>query len=104
MGEAGSAVAAAAADVILLSNNLLRLPHAVELSRRTRIVVFENCFLAIATKMVAMALAIFIELPFWEAALIDIGTLLLVISNGTRILSMNTFPSDSSSALTTGDQ
>jgi Zn2+/Cd2+-exporting ATPase len=58
MGAGGSAMAVVAADVVILSNNLLRLPSAIAICRKARRVIITNCVFAVALKMIAITLAI----------------------------------------------
>jgi hypothetical protein len=86
MGAGGSAMAVVAADVVFLSNNLLRLPSAVALCRSARATIIANCVFAITVKLIAIVLAILGMLKLWHAVLIDVGSLLFVVVNGSSIL------------------
>lgn len=91
MGDGGSAMAIDAGDVVVMSDNLLRIPSAIELCRRARDVILQNCVFAIAVKIIAVVLAIMGYLSLWAAVLIDLGTLLIVILNGMTPLRYDTF-------------
>lgn len=86
MGAGGSAMAVVAADVVFLSNNLLRLPSVVSLCRNARATIIVNCVFAITVKLIAIVLAILGMLKLWHAVLIDVGSLLFVVINGSCIL------------------
>ncbi|RYH21681.1 cation-translocating P-type ATPase [archaeon] len=86
MGAGGTAMAVAAADVVLLNDNLLLLPPAIKLCRLAKAIILQNFSFAIAIKIVAIVLAVIGLLEFWEAVLIDVGSLLVVVCNGTRPL------------------
>lgn len=86
MGAAGSAMAVQAADVVLLNDNLLLLPPALRIAKAARNTILENCTFAIVVKIVAIILAIMGLLQFWEAVLIDICSLIVVVINGIKIL------------------
>ena len=58
MGAGGSAMAVVAADVVILSNNLLRLPSAISICRKARRIIITNCIFAVGLKMFAISLAI----------------------------------------------
>lgn len=58
MGAGGSAMAVVAADVVILSNNLLRIPSSVKLCRIARSTIIQNCSFAIGIKLLAIILAI----------------------------------------------
>ena len=86
MGAAGSALAVVNAQVVLMNDNLLLLPATIELCRRVRTAILENYFLAISVKVMAIVLAVIGLITFWQAIVIDIGTLLVVLVNGIRFL------------------
>ncbi len=58
MGAGGSAMAVVAADVVILSNNLLRLPSAIKLCQKARRIIITNCCFAVGLKIFAIVLAI----------------------------------------------
>ena len=86
MGSGGTAMAVSAADVVLMTDNLLLVPFALSLSRYATRTIIENGVFAIAVKIVAVILAIIGLLELWQAVLIDIGSLLVVIINGMKVL------------------
>jgi Cd2+/Zn2+-exporting ATPase len=86
MGAEGTAMAVSAADVILMNDNLMLLPPALKLCRLAKRTIIENFSFAVAIKIVAIVLAIMGLLQFWEAVLIDIGSLIVVVINGTKVL------------------
>src|SRR5699024_9198516 len=49
MGAAGSAVAIETADIALMGDNLLKLPEAISLAKRTNRVMKQNIVIALAT-------------------------------------------------------
>eukprot|EP01034_Spumella_vulgaris_P026033 gene26033-32560_t len=87
MGAGGSAMAVASADVILMTDNLMLIPDAIALCKLARVIMMQNFSFAIAVKIVAIILALMGRLQFWEAILVDVGTLFVVVANGTRPLS-----------------
>lgn len=84
MGAAGSAMAVNAADVVLMSENLTKLPATIAMAKRCNIIVMQNIVLSVGIKMTAMILAMFGYLVLWEAICVDIGALFLVLFNGLR--------------------
>jgi len=87
MGEHGTALAVHAADVVLLSDDLSRIPQAIRMSNFVRWVVVQNLFLALGLK-VFLVLLVFSgsEVRLWEAVASDGLSLLAVIVNGLRPL------------------
>lgn len=86
MGAAGSAMAVKAADVVLMTESLTKLPSTIAMGKLTRLLIYENVVFSVAVKLMAIVLALTGYLMLWHAILIDIGTLFVVIANGTRPL------------------
>jgi len=85
MGE-GSDVALETADVVLMKNNLTRLPQAVGLSKRMNRIIRQNIVFAIAVIGVLILSNFFIRLPIPIAVVAHEGNTILVILNGLRLL------------------
>jgi Cd2+/Zn2+-exporting ATPase len=86
MGGAGTDTAMEAADVVIMNDDLRRIPETIRLSRRTRTILLQNIVLALGVKAVFLALAIFGSATMWMAIFADMGASLLVIFNGLRLL------------------
>ena len=86
MGGAGTDTAMEAADVVIMNDDLRRIPETIRLSRRTRTVLLQNIVLALGVKAVFLVLAIFGSATMWMAIFADMGASLLVIFNGLRLL------------------
>ncbi len=86
MAAAGSPAAMETADVALLTGDLRKIPSAIALGRRMVSVVRQNVFSALVIKAGFLALAVGGYATLWMAVLADMGTTLLVIFNGLRIL------------------
>ncbi len=86
MGGAGSAQAVETADVVLMADNIARLPYTVRLARLARRIIVQNVAFSLATKLVFVALALAGAASLWLAILADMGVSLLVIANGMRPL------------------
>ena len=86
MGGAGTDTAMEAADVVIMNDDLRRIPETIRLSRRTRTVLLQNIVLALGVKSVFLVLAIFGSATMWMAIFADMGASLLVIFNGLRLL------------------
>jgi Zn2+/Cd2+-exporting ATPase len=89
MGAAGTAAALETADVALMDDDLRKLPDFIRLSRRTWQILAQNIALALGIKAVFLALAAMGLATLWMAVFADMGSSLLVIFNGLRML--NTF-------------
>ena len=98
MGAAGTATALETADVALMDDDLRKLPDFIRLSRRTWQILVQNIALALSIKAVFLALAALGMVTLWMAVFADMGSSLLVIFNGLRML--NTFNGNKKSAAT----
>jgi Cu2+-exporting ATPase len=81
----GAALAQRAADFVVTSPSLLRIPQAIALARRTRRVVRQNLAWALAYNLVALPLAAAGHVPPWLAALGMAASSLLVTLNALRL-------------------
>ena len=90
MGAAGTDTAMEAADVVIMNDDLRRIPETIRLSRRTHAVLWQNITLALGIKAVFFWLALFGEASMWMAVFADMGASLLVIANGLRLLRQKT--------------
>ena len=86
MGAAGTDTALEAADVVIMNDDLRRIPELIRLSRRTHSVLWQNISLALGIKAVFLVLAIFGNATMWMAVFADMGASLLVVANGLRLL------------------
>ena len=86
MGGAGTDIAMEAADVVIMNDDLRRIPEAIRLSRRTHAVLRQNITLALGIKAVFLVLAVFDHATMWMAVFADMGASLLVVANGLRLL------------------
>ena len=86
MGGAGSAQAMETADVVLMQDDLKRLPAALAVARRNRSIVKQNIALSLGLKLAFLALAVPGLATLWLAVMADVGTTVLVTLNGMRML------------------
>jgi len=86
MGAAGTDTAMEAADVVIMNDDLRRIPETIRLSRKTHAVLWQNIALALGIKAVFLGLAVFGSATMWMAVFADMGASLLVVANGLRIL------------------
>jgi Cd2+/Zn2+-exporting ATPase len=86
MGAAGSDIALETADVALMSDDLVKLPFAIRLSRATVRTVRFNIAAALLLKLAFLGLAVAGWTSLWLAIVADTGMSLVVIANGLRLL------------------
>ncbi len=90
MGGAGTHTAMEAADVVIMNDDLQRVPETIRLSRLTHRVLWQNIALALGIKAVFLLLAVFDNATMWMAVFADMGASLLVVGNGLRLLRART--------------
>ncbi len=86
LGGISSGAALESADIVLLADDLARLPWLIRLSRATLARIRQNIALALATKLLVLVLAVFGWANLWMAIAADVGTSVLVIVNALRLL------------------
>ena len=86
MGGAGSDTALETADVVLMADDLSKLPFAIDLGRRALAVIRQNVAFALLAKALALLLVFPGWLTLWLAILSDMGATLLVVANSLRLL------------------
>ncbi|KAG5101654.1 hypothetical protein JHK84_046623 [Glycine max] len=86
MGISGSALASETGNIILMSNDIMKIPEAIKLARKASRKVVENIVFSIMTKAAILDLAIGGHPLVWAAVVADVGTCLLVIFNSMLLL------------------
>ncbi len=86
MAAAGTDTAIETADVALMDDDPRKLAEFVRLSRRTKRVLWQNIGLALGIKAVFLVLAMAGQATLWMAVFADVGSSLLVVGNGLRLL------------------
>ncbi|WP_446855557.1 heavy metal translocating P-type ATPase [Halobacillus faecis] len=86
MGGAGTDTAMETADIVLMADNLEKLPHTIRLSRKALKIIKQNVWFSLVTKLAALLLIFPGVLTLWMAVLSDTGAALLVILNSMRLL------------------
>ena len=84
MGGSGSAQAMETADVVLMADDLSKLPFAIKLSAFANRLVRQNIVFSLATKLLVAGVALLGYAPLWMAVMADMGVSLLVTLNGLR--------------------
>ncbi len=84
-GMHATGIAMETADVVLMNDDLRRIPDVVDLSRRAHSVLWQNIGLALGIKVAFFILALTGHASMWLAVLADMGVSLLVVANGLRL-------------------
>jgi Cd2+/Zn2+-exporting ATPase len=100
MGAAGTAAALETADVAIMDDDPRRLADFIRLSRRTMAVLGQNIALALGIKAVFLLLALAGKATLWMAVFADMGSSLLVVGNGLRLLGF--FPAGGTGPMAAG--
>ena len=69
-----------------MDGDLRKLPDFIRLSRSTHRIPMQNIALALGIKAIFLALTIMGEATLWMAVFADMGTSLLVVANGLRLI------------------
>lgn len=86
MGGAGTAAALETADVVLMADDLGKLPFAIALSRATRSAVRQNLFFSLGVIAVLVVTSVLGVTSISSAVVFHEGSTLAVIANGLRLL------------------
>lgn len=74
------------ADVVLLNDDLSRIPFAIRLSKFSTRLIKQNIAFSLSIKFIVAVVALLGLTPLWVAVLADMGVSLLVTLNGMRAL------------------
>ena len=87
MGGVGSDAAIEAADLVIMSDKLDRLPKAIRIARRTVSIARQNIVFALSVKLAILVLsAVGINTSMWLAVFADVGVAVIAILNAMRAL------------------
>ncbi len=89
MGAMGSDLALQSADIALMSDNLLNLPFAITLARRTRKIIYQNLVLSLVISFVMILLSSFGVIDILASSILHNIGAFVVILNSSRILKLN---------------
>ncbi|WP_312304926.1 heavy metal translocating P-type ATPase, partial [Pulveribacter sp.] len=84
-GAHSTGMAMETADVVLMNDDLRRIPDTVVLAHRAHRVLWQNILLALGVKAVFFALALMGLATMWMAVVADMGVSLAVVANGLRL-------------------
>ena len=84
MGAIGSDAAIEKSDVVIMDDDVSRIPLVIRIARKVKQVVIENIAFTIGAKAVLLVLSTIGILPLYGAVLGDVGILLIAILNAIR--------------------
>ena len=86
MGAMGSDAAIEAADMVLMEDDLRKLPLAMAIARKTLRIVRENIVFALAVKALCLVFSAVGIANMWWAIFADVGVMVLCVCNAIRAL------------------
>lgn len=89
MGGLGSDAAIEAADVVLMTDEPMKLVTAIKVAKRTRRIVLQNIIFALGVKFIVLILGAVGIASMWTAVFADVGVSVLAVINAMRALKVN---------------
>ena len=86
MGRFGSDAAIEAADIVLMDDDIRKIPSVIRIARKTEGIVRGNVIFAIAVKVLILVLSAFGMASMWAAVFGDVGVCILCVLNSMRAL------------------
>lgn len=86
MGALGTDAAIEAADIVLMDDNLNKLPRAIKIARQTLGTARFNVIFSLAVKILVLILSVFGLATMWMAIFADVGVMLIAVLNSMRLM------------------
>ena len=86
MGAMGSDLAIESADIALMNNNLMNIPFAIKLAKKTRNIVYQNLALSIGISALMIGLSAFGVISALAGSVLHNLGAFVVLINSSRIL------------------
>lgn len=86
MGGMGSDAAIEAADIVIMDDDLLKIPRVISIGRRTVSIATQNIAFALGVKILVLLLSAFGFANMWAAVFADVGVTVMCIVNAMRLL------------------
>ncbi|MEI3387586.1 MAG: heavy metal translocating P-type ATPase [Clostridia bacterium] len=86
MGGVGTDSAIEASDIVLMSDDLKKIPVAIQISKYTKNIIRQNLVFSISMKIIILLLSVLGFANMWLAVFADTGLTLLTILNTLRIM------------------
>lgn len=85
MGEIGSAAAVEASDIVLMKDDLLKIPEAINISKTTNRIIRQNLVFAFTVKVLCLVLSVLGIASMWMAVFADTGVTILTVFNTLKL-------------------
>ena len=86
MGSMGSDAAIEAADIVIMDDDIKKIPYAIKTAKKTMTIVKQNIVFALSVKAVVMLLGAVGLANMWMAVFADVGVSVIAILNSMRTL------------------
>ncbi len=86
MGGIGASSAIEASDVVIMTDDLIKIEEAINISKKTNKIIMQNLLFALLIKVLVLILSMFGIAQMWQAVFADVGVTLITILNTMRIL------------------
>ena len=86
MGSLGSDAAIEAADVVIMNDNLERIPAVIRIARKTIGISRANIVFALLVKFTCLILGALGIANMWAAVFADVGVAIICILNSMRMI------------------
>lgn len=86
MGISGTDAAIETADVVIMNDSLQKIPEAIKVAKRTKIIIWQNVIFALSIKALFIIFGLMGVASMWEAVFGDVGVALLALLNSMRAL------------------
>lgn len=86
MGSLGSDAAIEAADIVIMDDNIERIPVVIRIARKTLKISNQNIWFSLIVKFATLVLGAFGIANMWMAVFADVGVAIIAILNSMRML------------------
>ena len=88
MGSMGSDAAIEAADIVIMDDNIRKIPSVIKIANKTVRIAVQNIIFALVVKVLILILGALGLAGMWEAVFADVGVAVIAILNAMRTLHM----------------
>jgi Cd2+/Zn2+-exporting ATPase len=92
MGGMGSDAAIETADIVLMTDDIAKVPLSIRIARKTRTIIWQNIIMIFAVKILFLLLGAFGMMTMWGAVFADVGLSVLAVANAMRALVIGQTP------------
>lgn len=85
MGALGSELAIETADIVLQVDDPMKVVQAIQISKATNFIVWQNIIFALIVKIVVLTMGAMNQASLWDAIFADLGVSILTILNALRL-------------------